>query len=105
MNRQESARRKLPKVKRLQSDEDRESEDLTVAQYYRQSGNLQAAYLRARDAVTLQPGDPDAHLALADIAQHMKKKDEAVAEYKTYLKLEPDGDRVKAVEKALLELK
>lgn len=105
VNRQGSARRKLPKVKQLQSDEDRESEDLTVAQFYRQSGNLQAAYLRARDAVMLQPGDPDAHLALADIAQHLKKKEEAVTEYNTYLKLEPDGDRVKAVEKALLELK
>ncbi len=102
---QGSIRRKLPKPERLQSDEDRAAEDLIVAKFYRESGNLQAAYLRAKDAVKVQPGDPVAHFALADIAQHLHRRDEAVAEYDAYLRLEPDGDQVKAAQKALATLK
>ena len=34
----------------------------------------------------------------------MKKKDEAVIEYKAYLALEPNSDRKKTVQKALGEL-
>ncbi len=98
-------RRKLAKVKQLQSDEDRESEDLDVAKYYLQAGNHQAAYLRASDAVHLQPSDSDAHYLLGAAAEHLGKKDEAVKEYSAYLKLDPDGDKAKAVEKALATLK
>jgi tetratricopeptide (TPR) repeat protein len=101
----QAGRRILPKVRHLQSDEDRESEDLDIAKYYRQSGNLQAAYLRAKDAVKMQPGDSEAHYALADAAQHLGKRDEAVSEYTVYLKLDPDGDRVKSVRKTLASLK
>lgn len=103
--RQGSVRRKLPKPERIQSDEDREAEDLSVAKFYRQSGNLQAAYLRAKDAVSVQPADPIAHFALAEIAQHLNKRQEAAAEYDAYLKLEPDGDQVKAARRALAVLK
>ncbi len=100
-----STRRKLPKVQRIQSNEDRESEDLSVAKYYRQSGNLQAAYLRSKDAVQMQPDDPEAHFALAEVAQTLKKKEEAVAEYSAYLRLEPEGERVNAANKALAALR
>ncbi len=100
-----SVRRKLPKPQRIQSDEDREAEDLTVAKFYRQSGNLQAAYLRAKDAVKVQPDDPEAHFALAEVAQRLDKKAEAEAEFRAYLKLDPDGDRVKAAQKALASIK
>jgi hypothetical protein len=34
----------------------------------------------------------------------MKKKDEAVAEYKAYLKLAPDGDKAKQAKRALEDL-
>ena len=95
----------MPKVKHLQSDEDREAEDVDIAKYYRQSGNLQAAYLRAKDAIKLQPGDSEAHYVLADVAQHLGKKDEAIGEYTAYLKLDPDGDRVRSAQKALASLK
>ncbi len=100
-----SIRRKLPKPERLQSDEDRAAEDLSVAKFYRESGNLQAAYLRAKDAVKVQPADPVAHFALAEISQHLHRRDEAAAEYDAYLRLEPDGDQVKAAQKALATLK
>ena len=98
-------RRRLPKVTKLQNDEDRAYEDLTVAKFYQDKGNLNAAYLRSKDAVKVQPQLPDAHLALAQIADKLQKRDEAAAEFATYLKLEPDGDGSKIAHKALNRLK
>ncbi len=94
-------RRRLPKPERVQSDEDREAEDLSVAKFYRQSGNPNAAYLRTKDAVKLQADDPEAHFALAQLALQLGKREEAAAEYASYLKLDPDGDNSRAAQKAL----
>jgi len=99
-----SVHRKLPKVKRVQTDDERVDEDLNVAKFYLRDENYQGAYLRAKDAVTIQPDYSATHFALAEIAQKMKKKDEAIAEYHTYLKLDPDGEKAKAAKKALAEL-
>lgn len=100
----ETRRRKLPKVTKLQSDDDREAEDLDVAKFYLGEGNSMAAYLRSRDAVKLKPDDPEAHFSLAQAAAKLKKHDEAVAEFQQYLKLEPGGDHVKSARKSLAEL-
>jgi len=78
---------------------------LTVAKFYMSRGNFQGAYLRAKDAVKVQPDDPDGHWALADVADKMGKKDEAAVEYAAYLKLDPEGDHVKAAKGALAKLK
>jgi Tfp pilus assembly protein PilF len=67
--------------------------------------NYQGAYLRAKDAVIVQPDYSLAHFTLAQVAQKMKKKDEAIAEYQLYLKLDPDGEKAKAAKQALAELK
>jgi tetratricopeptide (TPR) repeat protein len=99
-----SVHRKLPKVKRVQTDDERVDEDLAVAKFYLNDENYQGAYLRAKDAVQVQPDYSATHFALAEIAQKMKKKDEAIAEYQTYLKLDPDGEKAKAAKKALAEL-
>ena len=88
----------------LQSAEDRATEDLKVSKFYENVGNLYAAYLRAKDAVKYQPGDPDTHFALAHVAQKMNKRDEAIAEFNTYLRLDPDGINIKQAQKALKEL-
>jgi len=84
-----------------QTDDQRVDEDLSVAHYYLQSGNMMGAYLRAQDAVKTQPEYAAGHFTLAEAAQKLKKNDEAIAEYKAYLKLEPDGDEAKSAEKAL----
>jgi Tfp pilus assembly protein PilF len=89
----------------VQSDDERVDEDLTVAKFYMHDENYQGAYLRAKDAVKVQPEYSAAHFALAEIAQKMKKKDEAIAEFQTYLKLDPDGEKAKYAKKALAELK
>ena len=99
-----SVHRKLPKVKKVQTDDERVDEDLRVAKFYMRDDNLKGAYLRAQDAVKTQPDYSAAHYALGEIAQKMKKKDEAITEYQTYLKLDPEGEKAKAAKKALTEL-
>ncbi len=98
-----TTRRKLPKVKQLQSAEDREAEDLTVARFYRDSGNLAGAYLRCKDAVKLQPDDPEAHFLLAETARKLNKRDEAIAEFNILLKLDASPDQIKTARKALAQ--
>lgn len=96
-----SERRKLV-VK--EDPEEREGEDLQVSHYYMTTGNFLAAYLRAKDAAKTIPDDPLAHFAIAESAQKLKKNDEAVTEFKLYLKLDPDGEKAKAAERALDEI-
>lgn len=100
-----STMRNPPKPKKVQTPDERVDEDLRVAQFYLDSGDLPGAYLRSKDAVRVEPDYSETHYMLAQVLQKMKKKDEAIAEYKAYLKMDPDGDRTKAVKRALAELK
>jgi tetratricopeptide (TPR) repeat protein len=101
---EKSVRHKLPKVRVLQSDEDREAEDVKIAKYYGSTGNWNAAYLRSKDAVKIKPDDPDARLLLGESAHKLNKKDEAVEAYSALLKLDASDDQVKAAHKALSRL-
>jgi len=98
-------RKRLPKVKNLQTPDERVDEDLRVAKFYFNRENFNAAYLRSKDAVKTEPDYAETHFSLAQAAQKMKKLDEAKAEYNVYLKLSPGGDNAKAAHKALEELK
>ncbi|MEI9980096.1 MAG: hypothetical protein WDN23_14065 [Edaphobacter sp.] len=100
-----STRHRLPKVRHVQSDDERVDEDISVAKFYLNAENYQGAYLRAKDAVKVQPDYSLAHFTLAEVAQKMKKNDEAAAEYQLYLKLDPDGEKAKAAKKALADIK
>lgn len=104
-----SGRRLLKRVNpigtKLQSPQEREAEDLSVARFYTDSGDLQGAYLRSQDAVKTAPDDPDAHCALAKAAQELKKRDEAIAEFKACLKLDPVEKEAKDARKQLARLK
>ncbi len=100
----QTGRRKLAKPQNLQTDDEREAEDLNVARFYRDKGDLNAAYLRSKDAVQHLPDDPDAHFLLAEIAQKLNKRDEAVAEYKATLKLDASDKQIKSAHKALAQL-
>lgn len=97
-----NSRRRMPKVEDLGA---REEEDVKVAKYYHSTGNYQAAYNRAKDALKIDPKDSDAQLALAINAEELKKTDEAIAGYTAYLKLAPDGDDAKRAKKSLATLK
>jgi tetratricopeptide (TPR) repeat protein len=94
-----------PVATKLQSVDEREAEDLSIAHYYTQTGDVQGAYLRSKDAVTLIPDDPDAHFALAEAALKLNKRDEAIAEYSTCLKLDPSDKEIKESHKELARLK
>ncbi len=89
---------------KLQTDDEREAEDLDIAHYYTQTGDLQGAYLRSQDAVKLSPDDPDAHFTLAEIALKLNKRDQAIAEYNACLKLDPLPNQASAAHKALTRL-
>lgn len=97
-------RRKLPKVKNLQTPDERVDEDLRVAKFYFNRDNFNAAYMRSKDAVQTEPDYAPTHFSLAQAAQKMKKTEEARAEYNAYLKLAPDGDDAKAAHKALEDI-
>ena len=90
---------------KLQSTDERESEDIDIAHYYVQTGDLKGAYLRGQDAVKTAPDDPEAHFVLAEIALKLNKKDEAIAEYNACLKLDPVEKEAKDARKALARLK
>jgi len=90
---------------KLQSTDEREQEDLDVAHFYVQQGDLQGAYLRSQDAVKVAPDDSDAHFALAEIALKLNKKDEAIAEYTACLKYDPSPKETREARKALARLK
>jgi Tfp pilus assembly protein PilF len=94
----------VPKPKE-QTASEREAEDLSVAGFYMADNNFRGAYLRAADAVSSQSDDPDAHLALADAARKLGKLDEALAEYKKTLTLDPVPKTKKAAQKAIGEMK
>jgi hypothetical protein len=97
------ARRKLPKTD-TQTPDQREQEDLSVAQFYQEQANYKGAYERATDAVSIAVNDPDAHFALAEAARRLGKLDEALTHYKKCLTLDPVPKEKKAAEKALKEM-
>ncbi|MDP9049804.1 MAG: hypothetical protein M3O31_03640 [Acidobacteriota bacterium] len=90
---------------KLQSNDEREGEDLDVAHFYVDSGDIKGAYMRSQDAVKLAPDDPEAHFMLAEMALKLNKRDEAVAEYSACLKLDPTAKQAKEARKALARLK
>jgi Tetratricopeptide repeat len=90
---------------KLQSIDERESEDLDIAHFYLQSGDVKGAYLRSQDAVKTAPDDPGAHYMLAETARRLNKRDEAIAEYNACLKLDPTEKQAKDAHKALDALK
>ena len=94
-----------PVATKLQTADERVTEDLDTAHFYIQTGNLQGAYLRSKDAVKTAPDDTDAHFALAEIAMKLDKRDEAIAEYNACLKLDPTAKQIKQARKALAQLK
>lgn len=90
---------------KLQTVDERETEDLDIAHFYISTGDLHGAYLRSQDAVKTAPDDPDAHFLLAETALKLNKKDEAIAEYNACLKLDPPAKQAKEARKALARLK
>jgi tetratricopeptide (TPR) repeat protein len=79
-------------------------EDLNVGGYYLESGNFAGAYLRFKDATNLAPENMDAIFGLAESARHLKRRDEALANYQLFLQVVPSGSKVKDARKAVAAL-
>jgi hypothetical protein len=97
------SRRPLPVVKEQTPDE-REAEDVRVASFYMDTKDFRGAYLRGKDAVSVDDTDPEAHLALAEAARKLGKLDEALQHYKRCLELDPLPKDRKVATQALKEM-
>jgi tetratricopeptide (TPR) repeat protein len=101
-----AGRRKLPKpsddveVGSLSATA-RAKKDVEVGNYYLSAGADQGAYARFADANKMDPTNIDAIFGLAEAARHLQRTQEAVANYKLFLDIEPDGSRAKLARKAL----
>lgn len=84
--------------------EEREAEDVSVAAFYMNLNNFQGAYMRGKDAVSLDDTDPEAHLVLAEAARKLGKLDEAQQHYKRCLELDPLPKDRKVAEQALKQM-
>ena len=89
---------------RLKLEATRVADDLKIAKFYMNDGNTQGAYLRYKDAVDHAPDDAEARFGLAQAASKLKKTEEAVLNYREYLKLDADGDHDRDVRQALAKL-
>jgi tetratricopeptide (TPR) repeat protein len=84
--------------------EEREAEDVSVAAFYMNTGDFKGAYMRGKDAVSLDDTDPEAHLALAEAARRLGKLDEAQQHYRRCLELDPVPKDSKVAEQALKQM-
>ncbi len=91
-------------AEKVQSVDDRVTEDLDVARFYRNGGNYKGAYLRAKDAIDHMPDDAEVNFVYAQATEKMGNKQDAVDHYRAYLKMDPHGDYVKQAEMALQQL-
>lgn len=85
-------------------DTQRAMKDDEVGKYYMDRGDWKGAYNRFKDAMAFEPKDAEAAFQLAETASKLKLTEEAVANYKRYLELDPDGPHVKPSLKALKTL-
>ena len=106
----ETGRRRLkkPNDKDIQSGslagEGRAQDDVRVGRFYLGNGEFTGAYGRYSEAVRLDPANVDAIYGLAAAAAGLHYTDEALANYRLYLQVAPDGNDAKAARKALRAL-
>ncbi len=89
---------------RARLEQTRVADDLKVGGFYMKDGNTQGAYLRFKDAADRASDDPDVRFNLAEAASRLNKRDEAVLNYREYLRLDAGGDHDKATRRALGKL-
>jgi tetratricopeptide (TPR) repeat protein len=106
----DTGRRKLkkPSDKDIQSGslagQGEAAEDVRVGRFYLGTQNYKGAYARFSEATRLDPANVDAIYGLAAAAAGLHRTDEALANYKLYLQVAPDGNNAKSARKALQAL-
>ncbi len=79
----------------------RAKQDVQVGDYYLAAQNWKGAYSRFLEATHDDPANTDAIFGLAESANRLGHADEALANYKLYLDIVPDGSKAKPARKAL----
>ena len=77
----------------------------TLGRVYWRSGNFVKAGRQAGLAIQLNPNFADAHLLAADILMRAEKRQDALFEYREYLRLNPHGENAKRVSSIIAGLK
>jgi tetratricopeptide (TPR) repeat protein len=106
----DTGRRKLkkPSDSDIQSGslagEGKAHEDVRVGRFYLGTGNYKGAYDRFSEAARLDPANVDAIYGLAVAAGGIHRTQEALANYKLYLDIAPQGHDAKSARKAIQSL-
>lgn len=85
-------------------DPKRAAEDVKVGKFYMDTEDWKGAYDRFQDALHFEPDNADAAYGMAEAAARMNLSPQAIAAYKKYLDMDPDGPHAKASLKALKKL-
>ena len=95
-----------PPAKSLNRATDPEfAKDMEVGDFYlTERKNYAGAAMRFRDALELEPNDPEAIYKLAQSLEGLHQIDEARQDYETYLRLQPEGKFAAQAKKALERL-
>jgi tetratricopeptide (TPR) repeat protein len=87
------------------TEEDRQFlKEMDVGDTYLKSKNYRGAELRFREALGLQPDNPDATFKLARVLSLQGKNDEAKNLYESYLKMQKDGRQADYARNELLKI-
>jgi tetratricopeptide (TPR) repeat protein len=79
-------------------------DDVRVGRYYLGTRDYKGAYGRFSEATRLDPTNVEAIYGLAAAAAGLHHTDEALANYKLYLQVAPDGNNAKSARKAIQSL-
>lgn len=80
------------------------ADDVHVGQFYLNREDYAGAYARFKEATQADPENPEAVFYLAQAAQRMNHKAEALQNYQLYLDALPNGPKAKEARKALHDL-
>jgi tetratricopeptide (TPR) repeat protein len=97
----DAKRKVLPKVSDPVHNPKMSAEDVAIGKMYFQSENYRGAYIRYKEALSLDPENPDAAFGVAETARKLNQTKEAIENYRLCLDLDPNGPRAKASRKAL----
>lgn len=100
----DAKRTEQPKVSEPVHNSQMSAKDVSIAKMYFQNENYRGAYIRYKEALSLDPENADAAFGVAESSRRLNQTQEAIDNYQLCLKIDPDGPRAKAARKALNSL-
>ena len=100
----DAGRKDKTKITSVAQNPNLAKEEVAIGKMYMQSENYKGAYIRYKEALSLDPDSADAAFGIAETARKMNQTQEAITNYQLCLDLDPTGPRSKASRKALSQL-